>query len=126
MLKSAPCEAVPSTRRRLADSSRSTNRKSSNDHNHHHHPEDGATLILFWKNGKVYYRAASQLLGVKELEITLVESKVYPNPADGFAVIEANDLMFNDKCEVKLNDILGREVGVIEMKEGKARARSQW
>ena len=27
--------------------------------------------------------------------------------------------MFNDKCEVKLRDVLGREVGIFEMKEGR-------
>ena len=78
-------------------------------------------IIVSTKSGKVFYRPASQVLaGIKEIVLENVKSKVYPNPADGFAIIEANELMFNNKCEVKLNDILGREVGVFEMKEGKA------
>ncbi len=72
-------------------------------------------------NGTIVRRPINQIFsGIKENILVNLESKVYPNPANGFAVIEASDLMFNDKCEVKLNDVLGREVGVFEMKEGKS------
>ncbi len=78
-------------------------------------------IIASTSGGTVVRRPINQIFtGVSENKLLSIESKVYPNPANGFAIIEANDLILNDKCEVKLNDVLGREVGVFEMKEGRA------
>lgn len=80
------------------------------------------SVIVSTKTGKVYYRAASQLglLGINEISSNAVESKAYPNPSNGSTTIEADDLMFGKNCEVKIIDMLGREISVVEMKNGKA------
>lgn len=79
-------------------------------------------IIIATKNGKIYYRAASQVLaGIKEIEIFSVDSKAYPNPGNEVITIESGDLMFEDNCEVKVADVLGREISVIEMKNGLAK-----
>ena len=78
-------------------------------------------IIVSTKNGKVYYRAAAQVLaGINEISSGSVKSIVYPNPANEFVIIESSELQFEKNCEVKLIDVLGREVDVVEMKEGKA------
>ncbi len=79
-------------------------------------------VIVSTKSGKVYYRAASQLglVGINEISLNSIESKVYPNPANDFTTIEANDLMFEKNCEVKVTDVLGRDISTTEMKNGKA------
>jgi hypothetical protein len=79
-------------------------------------------VIVSTKSGKVFYRAASQLglVGINESILTSIESKVYPNPANDFTTVEANDLMFEKNCEVKITDVLGRDISVTEMKNGKA------
>lgn len=73
------------------------------------------------KNGKVYRRLKSEVFaGVNEISLVAIESKVYPNPAKDHVTIEASDLMLDKNCEVKVTDILGRDISVTEMKNGKA------
>ena len=73
------------------------------------------------KNGKVYRRLKTEVFaGINEINSIAIESKVYPNPANDFTTIEASDLKFETKCEVKITDVLGREISVNEMKDGKA------
>lgn len=81
----------------------------------------GTNVIVSTKGGKVYYQSAAQLLtGITEIENTTIKSLVYPNPANDHATIEASELMFEKNCEVKVIDVLGREVSAVEMKNGKA------
>ena len=78
-------------------------------------------IIVSTKNGKVYYRTASQILsGINEITPVAVKSIVYPNPSYEFITIEASDLQFETKCEIKITDMLGREISNIEMKNGRA------
>lgn len=78
-------------------------------------------IIASDKNGKIHRRLLSQIFsGVNEINPLVIESKVYPNPANDHATIEASELMPEKNCEVKVVDVLGREVSVIEMKNGKA------
>lgn len=78
-------------------------------------------IIVSTKSGKVYYRPASQVLaGIKEINLISIESKVYPNPANDFTTIEASDLMFEKNCEVRVTDVLGRDISISELKNGKA------
>ncbi|MBK7666365.1 MAG: T9SS type A sorting domain-containing protein [Sphingobacteriaceae bacterium] len=73
------------------------------------------------KNGKVYRRLKSEVFaGINELNLITIESKVYPNPANDFTTVEAKDLMFQKNCEVKITDVLGRDISITEMKNGKA------
>jgi len=73
------------------------------------------------KNGKVYRRLKSEVFaGVNEINPLVIESKIYPNPSNDFTTIETSDLMFEKNCEVKITDVLGREISVTEMKNGKA------
>lgn len=70
-------------------------------------------------NGSVVRLPISQTaIGIRETSMPQVESKVYPNPAHQSAIIEASLLTFEDNCEVKINDALGREVGVYPMHNG--------
>jgi hypothetical protein len=74
------------------------------------------------KNGKIYRRLKNQFFSsINEISFNNIQSKVYPNPASETAIIDADDLMFENNCEVRINDILGREVSVTEMKNGKAK-----
>ncbi len=78
-------------------------------------------IIASDKNGVLMRKPISETtIGIKENSLVVIESKVYPNPVTNFATIESSDLIFENNCEVKLNDVLGREVAVFEMKNGKA------
>ena len=78
-------------------------------------------LFAATKNGKIYRRAKTGVFtDVKDISSLNIESKVYPNPSNDFTTIEASDLMFDKNCEVKIRDILGRDISVTEMKNGKA------
>ncbi len=77
-------------------------------------------LIVTDRDGKVMRRPLSELpLGINENEAKNITSTVYPNPATDVVTIEANDLLFEKNCEVKVTDILGREVTSYKMAEGK-------
>ena len=58
--------------------------------------------------------------GVDELTAAKFENKVYPNPTSGNVTIEVSDLTFEDNCNVKLFDAMGREVTTTVMAGGKA------
>lgn len=78
-------------------------------------------IFVATKNGKIYRRAMNEIFsGINEYNIPEVSSKAYPNPANGNVTIESDDLIFDTDCEIKLTDILGREVKSVEMKSGKS------
>lgn len=78
-------------------------------------------LFAATKNGTIYRRALSQIFsGINENVLPMVESKAYPNPACGKATIESSDLLFDDNCSVKVTDVLGREISMVNMNAGKA------
>lgn len=78
-------------------------------------------LFLATKNGKIYRRLKSEVFsGVNELSLLNIETKIYPNPSSDFTTIEASDLLFEKNCEVKITDVLGRDISITEMKNGKA------
>ncbi len=77
-------------------------------------------IIASTGNGVIVRRPLNQIFsGIKEFNPLVIESKVYPNPSNDFTTIEASDLMFDKNCEVKITDVLGREILVSEMKNGK-------
>lgn len=78
-------------------------------------------IFVSTKGGKIYRRLISQIFsGINENSLTLFESKVFPNPATGNTTIQADDLMNENNCLVKLHDVLGREITEVEMQSGKA------
>ncbi|MGZ3883916.1 MAG: T9SS type A sorting domain-containing protein [Bacteroidia bacterium] len=64
---------------------------------------------------------ASTAIGIKESSLPQVESKVFPNPAHQMATIEATALIYDDNCDVKLHDALGREAGSYTMSQGRVK-----
>jgi phosphoribosylformylglycinamidine (FGAM) synthase-like enzyme len=69
--------------------------------------------------GGVFRRSNSQFAGIKENELTKLESVAYPNPSNDRLTIEVSDLMMENNCSVKLTDMLGRDAGIYPMSEGK-------
>lgn len=78
-------------------------------------------IIVSAKNGKVFRRNLSQIFsGINENAFAIIESNVFPNPTSGYTTIQADDLMNEDNCSVRLHDVLGREIAEAEMHNGKA------
>lgn len=78
-------------------------------------------ILASTSNGTIVRRPLNQIFsGINEINPLAIESKVYPNPANDFTTVEANDLMFEKNCEVKITDVLGRDISFTEMKNGKA------
>jgi hypothetical protein len=74
-------------------------------------------------NPKIMRRLASEIfptIGINETDIKAIESKAYPNPCKGEVTIEANELYFWAHTNVKVYDVLGKEIGVYQMTDGKA------
>ncbi len=72
-------------------------------------------------NPRIMRRAITEIFsGIKENYIEAVQSKAYPNPANGNVTIEAGELIYESNCEVRIADVLGNQVGVYKMNEGKA------
>jgi len=79
------------------------------------------SIIASTASGTIVRRPITQIFsGINELQFSNIESKAYPNPASDVATIEANDLVTEENCMVKMHDVLGREVSATEMKNGKA------
>ncbi len=71
--------------------------------------------------GGVFRILKSQIFsGINENSLTLIESKVFPNPSSGKTTIQADELIEEKDCLVKLHDVLGREIAEVEMQSGKA------
>ncbi len=78
--------------------------------------------VLTMSGGKIVRRPLGEIfpgMSVNENAFALIESKVYPNPANTSVTIEAEELMFEDNCSVKVIDALGREVGNYTLEFGK-------
>ncbi|MBA2612475.1 MAG: T9SS type A sorting domain-containing protein [Bacteroidetes bacterium] len=83
-------------------------------------------IVAADRNGTVMRKGLNQLsVGVKENNRVSVVSNVYPNPATDVVIIEANDLFSDSNCEVKITDVLGREVAIYNMTEGKTKINLQ-
>ncbi len=77
-------------------------------------------IIASDRNGKVMRKALSELsVGINENAISNLSSNVFPNPATDVVTITTEDLAFENNCEVKIKDILGRDIAVYKMTEGK-------
>lgn len=64
-------------------------------------------------------------VGLNETMPSNLENSVYPNPATEEATIEVSDLTFENNCEVKLYDAIGKEVSKLEMVNGTCKINLQ-
>ncbi len=75
-------------------------------------------IVTADRNGTVMRKALNQLiLGVKENALS-VHSNVYPNPATDKVIIESTALETETNCDVRITDILGKELGSYKMVNG--------
>ncbi|MDO8998737.1 MAG: T9SS type A sorting domain-containing protein [Bacteroidota bacterium] len=76
-------------------------------------------------NAFVITQSVSACTGLDKLSKSDVSLNIYPNPAVDFVIIEAPELQYESNCELKITDVLGREVLALPLTDGKTEINIQ-